>query len=143
MSRSSLLVVWGITTCLTVGCGDNDSEVDELAYIVNAESHTVSVVDTARAVVVATITVGHHPLAAAAQRDGRRVYVSNFDDQSVSIIDTETQRVVTSIALSGRPYPIVALPSGDRVYVAHGIDTVRGVSMKVRQVPREFSVPHR
>jgi YVTN family beta-propeller protein len=46
------------------------------AYITNASSNTVSVIDTATDTVIATIPVSLHPFGVAVSPDGSKVYVT-------------------------------------------------------------------
>ena len=46
------------------------------AYVSNEDGHTVSVIDTARRIVIATIQVGKRPRGMQLSRDGSRLYVA-------------------------------------------------------------------
>jgi len=89
------------------------------------ESH-VDVVDVAARTVRATIPVGLHPVAFAA--DATRLYVADSDDDDVAVIDLATERVVQRTRLpftSDRAGIIGASPNalaldGDRLYVSCG-----------------------
>jgi len=68
------------------------------AYITNAASNTVSVIDTATNTVSGLpIPVGILPRAVAVTPDGGKVYVANFNDNTVSVIATATNTVVSTI----------------------------------------------
>ena len=56
------------------------------AYITNAESNNVSVIDTTTNKVTATIPVGSNPMGVAISPDGTKVYVVNAHSNDVSII---------------------------------------------------------
>src|SRR5689334_17725437 len=58
------------------------------AYITNASSNTVSVIDTATNLVIATIPVGVGPGGVAVHPDGSRVYVTHGASNTLSVIDT-------------------------------------------------------
>ena len=88
-----------------------------MAYITNGLSETVSVIDTASNIVVATVHVGSGPIGVAVNPGGTRVYVANLTSNSLSVIDTATNTVSTSVALSGSPLGVAVNPSGTRVYV--------------------------
>jgi YVTN family beta-propeller protein len=67
------------------------------AYITNADSGTVSVINTATNTVVGSpITVGNLPQGVAVTPDGSKVYVANSNDGTVSVIATATNTVVGS-----------------------------------------------
>ena len=51
------------------------------AYVTNAQSNSVSVIDTATFSVIATVPVGSSPSAVAVTPNGRFAYVANFFEQ--------------------------------------------------------------
>src|SRR5215467_11551531 len=73
------------------------------AYITNAGSNTVSVIDTASNMVTKTITntstntYFNDPGGVAVTPDGRKVYVANFGSNTVSVIDTASNMVTKTI----------------------------------------------
>src|SRR3989442_9346749 len=69
------------------------------AYIANSNSNTVSVIDVATNIVVATVPVGHGPSGVAANVPGTRVYVLNELDNTVSVIDAGTRAVIATVAV--------------------------------------------
>ncbi len=62
-------------------------------YVTNGGSSSISVIDAATNMVIATIPVGGAPSAAA----GTRVYVANSSLSSVSVIDAATNMVIATI----------------------------------------------
>ncbi|MGA9140126.1 MAG: SdrD B-like domain-containing protein, partial [Methanocella sp.] len=63
----------------------------KFAYVTNAGSNSVSVIDTSTNTVVGSpIPVGGAPVDVAITPDGTRVYVTNQASASVSVIDTST-----------------------------------------------------
>jgi YVTN family beta-propeller protein/VCBS repeat-containing protein len=93
------------TTNNTVNVGTGPSGVVVLrnnnAYVVNYDSNTVSVIDTATNQVVKTIDVGSGPLSVTAvdTTQRQRVYVSNSLSNTVSVIDPTTNTVVSTITV--------------------------------------------
>jgi YVTN family beta-propeller protein len=75
------------------------------------DSKIVSVIDTARKKVTATITVGNDPAGVAVTPDGRKVYVANASSNSVSVIDTATNKVTATIPV-GTPFGVAVTPAG-------------------------------
>jgi YVTN family beta-propeller protein len=57
------------------------------AYVANFGANHLSVIDTARNTVAATILVGTGPLAVALAPDGRHAYVANYGSNDVSVIE--------------------------------------------------------
>jgi YVTN family beta-propeller protein len=104
------------------------------AYIANSNSDTVSVIDVATRIVVATVPVGRGPSGVAASVPGTRVYVLNALDNTVSVIDAGTRAVIGTVRvgysdgnaadsaveeLSGNAAGLAIDSQGKRVYVAN------------------------
>ncbi|MBA2350754.1 MAG: beta-propeller fold lactonase family protein [Burkholderiales bacterium] len=91
------------------------------AYITNAASNSVSVIDIATNAVTATITVGANPTGVAVGFDGARVYITNTGNNSVSVIDTASNAVTSTISVGNGPGGVAVGTAGTRVYVANGV----------------------
>jgi YVTN family beta-propeller protein len=89
------------------------------AYITNAGSNTVSVIDSASNTVVATVAVGTTPIGVAVNPAGTRAYVANAGSNTVSVIETATNTVVATVAVGAYPYGVAVNPAGTRAYVAN------------------------
>ena len=87
------------------------------AYVTNT-SGTVSVIDTTKNTLAATISVGTFPAGVAITPDGTRVYVANILN-SISVIDTATNAVVATISSGQFPTGLAIIPDGTRVYVVN------------------------
>jgi T5SS/PEP-CTERM-associated repeat protein/YVTN family beta-propeller protein len=98
-----------------------------LAYISNADSNEVSVIDTSTNTVVAAVPVGNSPFGVAIKPDGTRAYVANAFSSDVSVIDTSTNTVVATVGLANSPYGVAITPDGGRAYVTN--PTSNGVSV--------------
>ncbi len=93
------------------------------AYVVNSDSNTLAVIDTALALtdpaaaVVATIPVGNVAADVALSPDGRWAYVVNQYGNTVSVIDTMTNEVIATLSVEGfyDPRAITAQYSDDTV----------------------------
>jgi YVTN family beta-propeller protein len=66
---------FGLIITIT-GIFGSASGLAQNAYITNATSNNVSVIDTATDMVIATIPVGSFPFGVAVSPDGRKVYVA-------------------------------------------------------------------
>jgi YVTN family beta-propeller protein len=103
---------------LAMGLGAMQAAAAPFAYVANAGDNTVSVIDTATNMVVATIPVGGGPAGVAVVPDGKHVYVTNGSSNTVSVVDTATNMVVATIPLGGGPAGVAVTPDGKHVYVA-------------------------
>jgi YVTN family beta-propeller protein len=90
-------------------------------YVANADGDTVSVIDPATNVVVATVTVGNEPRNLAGSPDRSSVYVPNRHSDDVSIIDTDTNTVVNTVsdASFDEPYALAFTPDGAEAWVVN------------------------
>jgi YVTN family beta-propeller protein len=134
----------GVFVCLLLFASFQAALAAPLAYITNADSNTVSVLDISTNTVVATIPVGAGPRGVAVSPSGTRVYVTNYTSSDVSVIDTASNAVVGTIPVSPAPpdgksqtgpvpgprdlpppppapMGIAIDPAGTRVYVANNI----------------------
>ncbi len=98
-------------------------EAAPFGYVVNHGDATVTVVDTATNAVVATVSVGNQPIAAAVHPAGTRAYVTNqVPAGTVSVIDTAINGVVATVTVGARPSGAAVKSPGDRVYVTNRDD---------------------
>lgn len=98
-------------------------EAAPFGYVVNHGDATVTVVDTATNAVVATVSVGNQPIAAAVHPAGTRAYVTNqVPAGTVSVIDTGINGVVATVTVGARPSGAAVKSPGDRVYVTNRDD---------------------
>jgi YVTN family beta-propeller protein len=99
-------------------------------YVANHDSNSVSVIDAASNVVVATITageeppqegqsgLGYGPSGIAIDAAGTCAYVTNQTDGTVSVLDLATNTVIDTILVGGAPGAIAVNPGTSRVAVA-------------------------
>ena len=76
---------------------------DQVAYVTNGISGTVSIVNLSQRRVVKNITVGTEPRGCALTADGSLLYVANHTDGTVSIIDTASATVVGTVNVGRNP----------------------------------------
>ena len=102
------------------------------AYVTNYNANTVSVIDTATNMVVATVGVGTKPIAVALAPDGKHAYVLNQSTSSdVSVIDTASNTVVATIpvpAAGGGLTSVGVAPDGKHAYVTTVNPTITTLS---------------
>lgn len=137
----------------------------ERAYVSNEDGHTVSVFDTERGEVIATIAVGKRPRGLKLTRDGSRLFValsglpkcppSVPDEQcaklerdlkadGVAVIDTATNKVIKVLQAGSDPEQFALSPDGKRLFVANEdsaqtsvVDVESGTIVARIQVGRE------
>lgn len=110
-----------------------------LAYTANVGSNDVSVIDVARAEVVATIPVGERPYEVALANG--RGFVTNSYSDSVSVFDIETQQPLAVIEVGEYPEGIDAGRDGSRVYVANWMnDTLSVIDTDSYEILDEIDV---
>lgn len=107
------------------------------AYVSNAVSGDVSVIDAGLYTVLKTIPVGAEPTGCALSFDGAKLYVANLSSGSVSVIDTAYDIVAKTIPdVGARPSAIALAEVGGKtkVYVtqflAQLVDDARSVEQK-------------
>ena len=85
--------------------------------VVNPDSNSITLVDTAGLETMAEIPVGVDPRTVTVDDAGRRAYVANRGSDSISVVGLATRTVITEVAVGDRPYGVVVSPGGDRLYV--------------------------
>ena len=83
------------------------------AYVTNAVSGTVSVVDLFGARVLAEIRVGTEPRGCAITPNGNYLFVANHTEGSVGVIDVASRTYLVAIPLGGNPMAIAITNDGD------------------------------
>ena len=86
--------------------------------MVNSGAGTVSVIDTASASVVATVTVGANPVAIAVDSTRHLAYVVNKAANSVSILDETTNTVTGTLPVGQGPIAVVVDTGTNTIFVA-------------------------
>ncbi len=85
---------------------------DKRIYVVNSDTNTVSVIDTTKKEVKATIPVGIKPLSATVV--GKSVYIGNSEGSTITIVDTQKDEVYKTISI---PKGLVNIfSSGNYIY---------------------------
>jgi YVTN family beta-propeller protein len=102
------------TTSLT-----SPSPTPATAYVTNAGSNTVSVINTSTNSVMGSVAVGPNPVSIAVSPSASAAYVTNAGSNSVSVIDTGALTLIKSLTVGGNPLSIVITPDGTQAYVAN------------------------
>src|SRR5581483_3038706 len=104
-----------------------------IAYVSNEKGNTVSVIDTDKWAVTATIKVGQRPRGIEFTRDGKFVMVAVGDDDTIQVIDSRTQQIVDTLPSGPDPELFTQDAAGKTLYVANENDnTVTVIDLKTR-----------
>ncbi|MHB8773143.1 MAG: CFI-box-CTERM domain-containing protein [Syntrophales bacterium] len=155
MGRTGKLI-FGLAIFILCGTGAfSAAHAAPFAYIPNAGSNTVTVLDTATAPpsVKATIPVGTNPrgVASAVKAAETFTYVTNFGSDNVSVIRTYSDPVTTpptlafekvrDIRVGRQPYGIAVDPAGTFAYVTNYEDnTVAKIDLGANAVTQTITV---
>jgi YVTN family beta-propeller protein len=99
LSLRAVIALWGLVLLGGVLGAPSAQAQSFAAYITNSGSNTVSVIDTATNMVVATVAVGLFPSGVAVTPEGARVYVANVNSDTVSVIATATDTEEATVAV--------------------------------------------
>jgi YVTN family beta-propeller protein len=94
--------------------------------LVNPDSNSLTLVDTATETKIIEINVGWDPRAVAVDDSHKRAFVANQGSDSISVIDLTARRKIKEVAVGNRPVGVAVSPDSRYVAVAElGDDTVR------------------
>ena len=106
---------------------------EEQVWVVNRESHTVSIIDTHHLKLIKTITVGQSPFAI--EIDDRYAYVANTQENSLSIIDLSSLSEIKRIKVGRMPYGVAVNRQQNKVYVSNQLEnTVSIIDAQTHQL---------
>lgn len=112
------------------------------AFVSNAGSDTVSVINTSTNTVTTTIPIGFFPMGIAASPTGTFVYVTLFSDDLVISIDTSTNTLKNGILLhhGSKPTAIAVAPSGLAYATNFSNSTISIIDPTSMQLSENFPV---
>ncbi|NBJ13063.1 YVTN family beta-propeller repeat protein [Microvirga arsenatis] len=111
------------------------------AYLSDAETNSVVVVDLAARKVAARIPVQNYPHGLRLSPDGSLLAVANMKSGTVSLVDPRNPEKVEHVAVGERPVQVAFAPSGRVLVVSlNGEDKVAIVDVASRKVLRKASV---
>ncbi|MCC7028406.1 MAG: beta-propeller fold lactonase family protein, partial [Saprospiraceae bacterium] len=93
--------------------------INGFAYIPNAGSDDVSVINTNTNIVIATIPVGDQPFGVSVSPDGTSVYITNTMSDNVSVINTASNSVIATIPVGDNPNGVSISPDGTKAYITN------------------------
>jgi len=113
MKARSILVLFVVSAVLFTAT----MAFADYAYVPNAISNDVSVIDTTTNSVITSIPVGDAPEGVCVSPDGVRVYVANRNSGDVSVIDTGTNTVIDTIPIGLYPMGLAVSTDNNYLYV--------------------------
>jgi YVTN family beta-propeller protein len=90
-----------------------------LLVVANANSDTVSLVDTSAGSVIATVPVGHGPEDVAVTPDASTAYVTDVNAGTVSVVDLRQRELIGEVPVGVDPGGIAISRDGAFAYVAN------------------------
>jgi YVTN family beta-propeller protein len=109
-------------------------------YVLNRDSSTIDVIDSATNKVMQTIQGISEPQAAVFSPDGSRAYItSESSDRSLNVVDTKTGNIIKKVLLSGRANHPAITNDGKRILVCindpgKAVDIVDTTSLELVKV---------
>ena len=111
------------------------------AFITDADSHAVLVIDLAARRVMQRIPVGRYPHGLRLSPDGNSLAVANRDSGDVSLIDVQRRKEIARIAVGKKPVQVAFAPDGQRLFVSlSGEDAVAAVDPRQRTLLDTYPV---
>jgi YVTN family beta-propeller protein len=118
-----------VYTDITVGDYPESIAVNpnnDLVYVTNEESDTVSVIDGITNEVLPTnITVGDSPSGIAVNPNNNLVYVANFESDTVSVIDSKTDDIVVRASFNIKPVDSGQIICNDKKIPTNEYNTIK------------------
>jgi YVTN family beta-propeller protein len=88
-----------------------------LAYVLNQDDQTVSVVRTSTSTVTTTIPVGYTPSFTVFTHDGSKAYVFDQGDMNVTVIDVRNSTVSATLPLGQYAFRVFETADGSKILV--------------------------
>jgi YVTN family beta-propeller protein len=111
-------------------------------YVANREGASISVIDTAKNAVTATIRTGNGPVRVALTPAGRELVYALIHDNKVEFADRAARKVLGQVDLKARPVSLNLSHDGKLAFAAaEDTDTVFVISVPERRIVRSFKTP--
>jgi YVTN family beta-propeller protein len=82
--------------------------------------------------VIATVSVGTHPQAAAVDSKANKIYVANTHSNTVTVIDGANNSVAATLDAGHGPYAVAVNAAAEKVYVSNlGSKNVTAIDTKM------------
>jgi YVTN family beta-propeller protein len=111
------------------------------AFVTDAETNAVIVVNLSERRVAARVKVGAYPHGLRVSPDGRTIAVANMKGDSVSLIDTADPTRVATVKVGKAPVQVGFDPTGQTLFVSlNGEDKVAAVDLSTKTVKGTYPV---
>ncbi len=123
-TKSITVVDPGTYCAIAIAVDDAPMEVvarPETEFVYSANSHSVTVIDTATAGTTSML-LGELPRHLAMSADGRRLYATDFAHGTVWCLDTSDNSVVATVPVCAHPAAVKLSPNGELLYVTDARD---------------------
>ena len=121
ITAEALRVTNPLPTVIPVGTDPVAVAVDaarQRAYVVNATSQTISVIDTATQTVMSTVTMSHTPTDVAVNTVTGRVYVTFSDEPNIGMFDGDPLAHIGNVAVGDNQVGITVDPTTNKKYAS-------------------------
>lgn len=95
------------------------SKDGSLAYVANILSNEISLLDTNKMEIIATIPVGTVPNEVEPSKDDKYLYVANVTDGTVSVVDILKQKEIKTINVGKGTHGLALSPDGKFLYASN------------------------
>ncbi|SDT33647.1 YVTN family beta-propeller repeat protein [Pseudomonas oryzae] len=113
----------------------------KLAFVTDAASHAVVVVDLDAERILDRIKVGSYPHGLRLSPDGRTLAVANRDSNDISLIDVASSTQTARIAVGSKPVQVAFAPDGQRLFISlSGENAVAVVDLQGRRLIATYPV---
>ena len=101
---------------ITLGLAMAPGSYADSLYVVNEYDKTLSVIDSSKNTVVATVSVNDNVNSMVMSKDSSKVYISTVNANAIEILNTQTNSFTGSISLPDGPSALVVSPDGTSLY---------------------------
>jgi YVTN family beta-propeller protein len=95
------------------------SKTDNMAYVANVSSGSISVIDVMQNKLVTVIPFQPGVEGLDVSPDGKELWVANRNDSSVTVINTSTKKTIVVLHAHQLPFRVKFLPNGKQVAISN------------------------
>ena len=106
-----------VILCLLIFKSFNPVATAQLLYVVNNNSHDISVINPATNEVIKTFAAGSGPSNITGSLDGNRIYIANSGSDCITVLNPTTLDIVAILPSYAHPREVKISPDGRWLYV--------------------------